>query len=142
MKNVKNILHTLLQPSNHHDSWKLELVKNWPTIIGSLHDKVSLQKIQATTIVLGVQDASWMQELYLLSKMIIKKINDGLDKPRITAIRLQCIEKKEKKALTKMVKKDSEQLVNLQPEQIQALKKIKDPELLQALQGFLKKCLQ
>ena len=142
MKDVKNILNLVLQPNVHQESWKLQLLKNWPTVIGSLHDKVSLQKIQTTTVVLGVKDTSWMQELYLLSKMIIKKINDSLDQPRITAIRFQCVEKKSEKVMSHKQPMTESQPITLSSQQLQALKKIEDPELLQALQGFLKKCLQ
>ena len=141
MQNVKNILDTLLQPSAHNEAWKLNLIKNWPTIIGSLHDKVSLQKIHATSVVLGVHDSSWIQELYLLSKLILKKINNSLDQPRILTIRFQCIEKKE---IT--VKPKSKTVVNkkieLKKNELQALEKINDPQLSDALQGFLQRCLQ
>jgi len=142
MQNVKNILNSLLQPSVHNEAWKLNLIKNWPTIIGSLHDKVSLQKIHTTSVVLGVHDSSWIQELYLLSKLILKKINDQLDKPRILTLRFQCIEKKEmihqQKSKTISIKKKRD----LKPLEIKALQKINDPELSQALQGFLQRCLQ
>ena len=141
MQNVKNILDTLLQPSIHNEAWKLNLIKNWPSIIGSLHDKVSLQKIHATRVVLGVHDSSWIQELYLLSKLILKKINNSLDQPRILTIRFQCIEKKEIKAQqkTKIVVKKK---IELKPQEFKALEKINDPQLSDALQGFLQRCLQ
>lgn len=141
MQNVKNILDSLLQPSIHHEAWKLNLIKNWPSIIGSLHDKVCLQKIQATSVVLGVHDSSWIQELYLLSKLILKKINSHLDTPRILTLRFQCIEKKEitkKKSVAVFIKKT----VNLKPQEYKALEKINDPQLSAALQGFLERCLQ
>ena len=142
MQNVKNILDSLLQPSIHNEAWKLNLIKNWPTIIGSLHDKVSLQKIHATSVVLGVHDSSWIQELYLLSKLILKKINSGLDQPRILTLRFQCIEKKEivvkPKLKSVIVKKERE----LKPQEFKALQKINDPQLSDALQGFLQRCLQ
>lgn len=141
MQNVKNILDSLLQPSIHHEAWKLNLIKNWPSIIGSLHDKVCLQKIQATSVVLGVHDSSWIQELYLLSKLILKKINSHLDTPRILTLRFQCIEKKEpvnKKTAAVFIKKT----VNLKPQEYKALEKINDPQLSAALQGFLERCLQ
>jgi len=142
MQNVKNILESLLQPSIHLEAWKLNLIKNWPTIIGSLHDKVSLQKIYATSVVIGVHDSSWIQELYLLSKLILKKINDALDKPRILTLRFQCIEKKiiiaKQKSKLITIKKKRE----LQPQEVKALQKIDDPQLSDALQGFLQRCLQ
>lgn len=142
MQNVKNILDSILQPSIQDEAWKLNLIKNWPSIIGSLHDKVSLQKIQATSVVLGVHDASWIQELYLLSKLILKKINNHLDNPRILTIQFRCIEKKEV-AIKKNYKPAAcKKNVDLKPHEFQALKKIHDPELSAALQGFLQRCLQ
>lgn len=146
MQNVKNILDLLLQPSLGQEAWKLNLIKNWPEIIGSLHDKVSLQKINATSVVLGVYDSSWIQELYLLSKLILKKINSSLDKPRIETLRFQCVEKttrstlKSKNGIT--INQFSPTNFSLKPKESLALEKIRDPQLSDALQGFLKKCQQ
>ena len=142
VQNVKNILDSLLQPTIHHESWKINLIKNWPTIIGSMHDKVSLQKIQATNIVLGVHDSSWIQELYLLSKLILKKINSNLDEPRILTLRFQCIEKKTCVIKVKAQPATLKKKRDLKPQETQALKKINDPQLSDALQGFLQRCLQ
>jgi len=142
MENVKTILDSLLQPSNTEQAWKINLIKNWPTIIGSLHERVSLQKINTTSVVLGVYDSSWIQELYLLSKLILKKINSNLDRPRIETLRFQCIEKKEKTVQFKKKSAFQQKTVILNQFQSAALQKIKDPELSQALQGLLQKCQQ
>lgn len=142
MQNVKNILDSLLQPNNQSQAWKMNLIKNWPTIIGSLHEKVSLQKINATSVVLGVYDSCWIQELYLLSKLILKKINSGLDRPRIETLRFQCIEKKEQIVQKQSSAKHFERTFTLKPKEIIALQKINDPQLSAALEGFLKKCQQ
>jgi len=143
MNNVKTILDSLLQPSTKQETWKLNLIKNWPTIIGTpLHEKVSLQKINNTSVVLGVYDSSWMQELYLLSKLILKKINSHLDRPRIETIRFQCIEKKEPTHKLKEAQTQQERKIILKPQEIKALQKIQDPQLSEALQGFLRKCQQ
>lgn len=142
MQNVKNILDLLLQPSIQKEAWKINLIKNWPTIIGSLHEKISLQKINATSVVLGVYDSSWMQELYLLSKLILKKINSSLDRPRIETLRFQCIEKKEHaiKKHVETVQLQQERKIILKPQESLALQKIQDPQLSDALQSLLKNC--
>ncbi len=149
MNNVKNILDSLLQPSHQNESWKIHLIKNWPTIIGNLHEKISLQKIHANCVVLGVYDSSWMQELYLLSKLILKKINDHLDRPRIETLRFQCIESSaaqtlaHKNAHKNFIKNQPikiDKKFSLQPDEVVALQKIQDPELSAALKNFLKKC--
>jgi Dna[CI] antecedent, DciA len=140
MQNVKNILDSLLQPSIHKEAWKINLIKNWPTIIGSLHEKVSLQKINATSVVIGVYDSCWIQELYLLSKLILKKINSSLDRPRIETLRFQCIEKKEL-VLKKQAPAQEQQLKRaLNPKESLALQKIHDPQLYAALQTLLQRC--
>ena len=140
MQNVKNILDSLLQPSIHKEAWKINLIKNWPTIIGSLHEKVSLQKINATSVVIGVYDSCWIQELYLLSKLILKKINSSLDRPRIETLRFQCIEKKEL-VIKKQAPTQEQQLKRaLKPKESLALQKIHDPQLYAALQTLLQRC--
>ena len=139
MQNVKNILDSLLQPSLQKEAWKINLIKNWPTIIGSLHEKVSLQKINATSVVLGVYDSSWIQELYLLSKLILKKINSNLDRPRIETLRFQCIEKKEH-VVKKQFFVQQELKRALKPQETLALQKIHDPQLSAALQSLLQRC--
>lgn len=151
MHNIKNILDSLLQPTVRTESWKLNLIKNWPIIVGNLHEKVFLQKINATSVVLGVYDSSWMQELYLLSKLILKKINSNLDRPRIETLRFQCIESsyaqtRTNKALA--LRKSAAEKENtpicqkfvLKPKELLALHKIKDQQLSLALQGFLQRC--
>jgi len=140
MQNVKNILDSLLQPNIHKEAWKINLIKNWPTIIGSLHEKVSLQKINATSVVLGVYDSSWIQELYLLSKLILKKINSNLDRPRIETLRFQCIEKKEHIVKKQAPTQQTEQKRALKPHESLALQKIHDPQLSAALQSLLQRC--
>ncbi len=140
MQNVKNILDSLLQPSLQKEAWKINLIKNWPTIIGSLHEKVSLQKINATSVVLGVYDSSWIQELYLLSKLILKKINSNLDRPRIETLRFQCIEKKEHVVKKQAPMQELERKRTLKPQEILALQKIHDQQLSAALQSLLQRC--
>lgn len=146
MNNIKNIIDTLLQPSSQQEAWKINLIKNWPTIIGSLHEKVSLQKINPKSLVLGVYDSSWMQELYLLSKLILRKVNSHFDHPRIETLRFQCIERiNTKNNINKKnntVLKTSEKKFTLKPRERSALEKINDPQLSVALEGFLRRCQQ
>lgn len=141
MNNFKNIIDNLLKPSHKSEAWKLKLIKEWPQVIGNLHKKVSLQKVHNTSVVLGVHDSSWMHELYMLSKLIIKKINTYLNEQKIQTLRFQCLEKKvlhkmhtvEKKIILK-------HNIHLNQQQESALLKIKDRELSQALKQFLGRC--
>ncbi len=54
--------------------WKIKLLNNWEQIIGNLSQHVTIIKVLEDTIVLGVYDAAWMQELYML------RGNEGLFK--------------------------------------------------------------
>ena len=109
--------------------------------MGTLVSKVSIRKIYNDSITLNVSDSSWMQELYLLSSLIKKKINAALDKPRIETIRFYYAAQKEEK-----IEKTIEEIatpnkeITLTTKEQNALKKISDPELYQALTRLLQKC--
>jgi len=74
-------------PEEHR--WKLELFHNWETIIGSLKDKVRIEKIADNSLILGVCHPAWAQELFFLTPMLKEKINKILRKNRITDIRVR-----------------------------------------------------
>ena len=98
---VKKFLDTLLSQKNN---WHVELLTNWPTIVGSIRTNVQLLKIQEETLVIGVLDSCWLQELYLLSPLLIKTINEKLDQPRIKKLRFKTVgitHTKEKKGAPK-----------------------------------------
>lgn len=97
-KEIKNVLSLILA---NHANWKIHLLNNWSTILGPLSSKVYLEKIQEDTLILGVQDSCWLQELYLLSGMLIKTINQTLDQPRIKHLRFKTIGIKKKNNETK-----------------------------------------
>ena len=135
---LKNLLQTYL---DHETDWRLSLIKNWPEIIGSLGSKVSLEKVHEDTIVLAVYDSCWMQELYLLSPVLIASINKKLDQPRIKQVRFkQAGKKKEKQAAppTKPTKPQPE--ITLYSREITALNDVKDPSLREALKAFRIRC--
>lgn len=135
---IKTILPTLIAD---RESWKFTLLSNWPKIIGNLSNKVCLEKVQDDTLVLGVYDSCWLQELYLLSHLLITTINQHLDQPRIKHLRF-------KKAARPKVKKESSSHkknaahypVILKLSEKAALKRIQDPQLREALERFLIRC--
>lgn len=143
MNHITSHVAQLLQSCSQEHYWKFLLMSKWNEIMGSLACKVSIHKIHQKTIVLGVYDSCWMQELNLLSELIKEKINQILGSNRIESIKLKymvpsnkMIQKKERpKPFTHTQK-------TLSPSEIQALEQIKDQELAQALVGFLQKCHQ
>jgi len=84
---IKALLSPLLQKKEQ--SWKIGLFNKWPEIMGTLSTHVSIEKIQDDSIILGVQNSSWLQELYLMGPTILETINKSLDQPRFKTIRFK-----------------------------------------------------
>jgi len=139
VKALKDLIPSLFAK---HDKWKLDLLRNWQTILGPLSSKAKIEKILNDTLVIGVFNSCWMQELYLLSPLLIKTINQSLDKPHIKQIRF----KKKGTVKTKhlMLKQNTQMKIlkelSLTAQQKKALESIKDPKLRTALEQFLKRC--
>jgi len=125
-----------------NDTWKYNLLRNWKSIVGPLSTKVRIEKILNDTVVLGVTNSCWLQELYILSPIIVKTINQNLDKPRIKQIRFKKtghsvhIQAKPRKTQVKKTSKE----ISLTTGQKRTLMQIKDPELREALKKFLERC--
>jgi hypothetical protein len=137
---LKDILHTVINPEKN---WKTDLLYKWNDIIGPLHNKVCIEKIYDNTLILGVFHSCWMQELYLLSPLLIKTINEKLDQPYIKEIRFKHIGlKKQKKInIAPAVLKRKKDVV-LTKEDERALAKISDPALQEALKAFRIRCYE
>lgn len=136
---IKQLIHSVFdQP----DNWKVDLLRNWDSIIGNLNTKVYLEKITEDTLVLGVTDSCWLQELYLLSNVILRVINEKLDRPRIKQLRFKKADiRPQKKTQPVKIKRDYRTRA-LTPKEKQALTHIKDPQLQQTLTDFLIRCYQ
>ncbi len=137
---IKHVLRNLVTSND----WKKSLLNNWKEIIGDkLSDKVTLEKIYNTSVTLGVIDSCWLQELYLLSPILIKTINEKLDRPRIKQVRFKQIGKKKRGTeKRKEIKKEKNIIVNLSPREQNALKHVNDTELRKVLQSFCVRCHQ
>ena len=139
-KAIKDLVPLILRDQ---DNWKITLLRNWPTIFGPLSERVSLERIQDDTLILGVQDSCWLQELYLLSAMLLKTINQQFDTPRIKQLRFKTVGNKKTASPPKQTKKIwPTKVVTLNPKETHALKNIKDEQLAAALKNFLIRCYQ
>jgi hypothetical protein len=140
---LKHLITPALSKKFSQD-WKLHLICNWATIMGNLHDKVCLEKVLNDTLILGVYDACWTQELYLLSSLIIDTINQSLDQPRIKHLRF--IRVPPYASVTTKATPLATTAVNVPPtltsEHKAALQRISDDELRNALLRFLTRCTQ
>ena len=138
-QSLKNLLHGVFKSEN----WKVKLLSEWNTITGNLADKMRLEKIDDQTLIIGVYQSSWMQELYLLSNVLKKTINDHLGYNHVKHLRFKYAAKK-KSAKQSVIKVTSESKpikpITLSQHEQEALGSIKDLELKQALHGFLSRC--
>jgi len=123
------------------DNWKLYLLSNWDSIIGTIKAKVTLEKIDDDTLVLGVYDACWMQELYLLSHVLLATINQRLDQPRIKHLRFKRAGKRPpRKSSPQQSTQRTYEPVVLTEHEKRALATVDDPHLREALSSFLIRC--
>lgn len=140
MKSLQSLLDNLL---SDHDNWKVQLLKHWPTILGSLSAKVHLEKIADDHLVLAVSDSCWLQELYLMSGMLKQAINKKLDRPRIKTLRFKIVAKSTpQRPPTAPRKKRSRSIIALTPAEAKSLECIQDEALKKALADFLQRCKQ
>lgn len=140
-KSLKTVLNGSFSLSTN--SWKTKLLTEWPTIVGNLHDKITLEKIHGDTLIIGVYETSWLQELYMLSSVLIKTINSHLDKPYIKRIRLKYATKKTSQAPLTKKKKEAvvvREKITLNALESRTLLKIKDKDMREALHLFLSRC--
>ncbi|MCL4360765.1 DUF721 domain-containing protein [Candidatus Dependentiae bacterium] len=144
---IKNILNKFV----HQNDDKFTLFKNWHEISGQLNTKIRLEKIYDDTCIIGVNDSAWMQELHLMSKLIISKINKVLnehssEKKLIKNLRFKLVEQKKikedknnfKSLISNIPEKDETISEDIKSE----LEKIKDSELKKSIESYLLICLR
>lgn len=137
----QHIKDTLSQFFKQEDNWRLELLHNWPQIMGHLASKVRLEKIQDDTLILGVFEPSWLQELYLLTPLLISTINKSLPAPYIKNLRFRAAAQTKKAAAPPIpVPPKPKKIVPLRPQEQAALERIEDPQLRSILHEFLIRC--
>ena len=134
---INQLLNSCL-PSH---KWELQLVQKWPTIIGDLQQHVHIEKMHDNTIVLGVYDSSWLQELYMLSPLLLKKINTNLTNHTIHYLRFKQTTKKYIRHKEKSFHSNqTEKPATLSIHHEKALTNINDDDLRTMLIRFLARC--
>jgi hypothetical protein len=141
---IKNLIDSLL---NKQDDWRIYLLQNWQSIIGALRNRIRLEKIQDTTLIIGVYESHWMQELYLLQRFIISTINKHLGYPRVMQLKFKLVENKNQEASKETILPQRNTLksniimpVILTYEQKKALHSIEDKQLQKMLVLYLTRC--
>jgi hypothetical protein len=127
-----------------YEPWKVTLIEQWDTVMGDLHAHVTLINIQNNMLLLGVYDATWLQELHILSSVLIKTINDFLGDAHIQHLRFKNIGYKKKQTHTTTViplkHKIRPRQIPLTHQEHSALATVKDSELRTVLEQYLIRC--
>lgn len=151
-KEIKSLLNSFIHPdiaaqntatNKQYASWQIYLIANWNSIIGKLKDHATLEKIERDTLIISVTNSSWLQELYILSNMLIKKINNKLPAPYVKQLKFRLHEKKDFKVRTTHKAGFPSSYapdIKLTKKEESALEKIVDQELKLELKKFLIKC--
>lgn len=144
MKPLTQLVNQLLSKTEH--DWQLKLRADWSTIMGDLSLRARLERINGSTVVIGVYDSHWMHELHALSRMMLQRMNSALYQlyPQgftLTAIRCIWVARKEKKSLktTSVVQKPvSTSKPSLRA--LNAVQKIASKELQDGLLAYYQRC--
>lgn len=142
---ARHLLHALTQALPPSHFWKIKLLQAWPSIIGKLADKVSLYKIDETSVTLSVKHASLAHELFFLSDMLRTNINNVIGEERIISISFRTHHATPARAAAVPPVKQPTSTPIAKPlsntEQV-ALAGIKNKELREALSAFYSTCRQ
>ncbi|HBL98518.1 TPA: hypothetical protein DDZ86_02650 [Candidatus Dependentiae bacterium] len=126
------------------ENWPARLAREWTTAVGDLGERMRLERVMGTTLIIGVFDSHWIQELFMLTPLIIQTINQHLGKPFVTRIRFVVADKKKTphhlchkgtptgEPRVKKVMSGRHELV---------LRSIKDVQLQEALEKFFYNCV-
>lgn len=128
---------------NKETNWKLQLLENWTTIMGDLHDKVSLESIKYDTVYVSVINSCWLQELYILSPMLLQRINETLDQAPVKKIRFKKRAEQNRAIPKSHINRPGEVdrvPVTINSQEKRALHTIDDALLRKALYTFLVRC--
>jgi hypothetical protein len=143
-RHISELLHNFV---GKQDNWKTVLLQNWEKVIGSLKDKVSIEKIDRNLLVLKVCHPAWAQELFLLSDVLKQKINSLFDKEHIKEIRFISSSFKKNGNGKSRNANDFYNNVNtkfdtvcLTPAEKKSLSKVTDQELKESLEKFYIRC--
>lgn len=146
MKPLTLLVDTLFQKATNN--WHIKLRADWPHIMGDLSKRARLERVNGSTVVIGVYDSHWMHELHALSRMILFRMNSVLGPsypPGFTLTALRCIwvhqqDKKKKEAPVNEVPQKKQ----VQPGDriLRSVEKITSQELQDSLVAYYIRCKQ
>jgi len=145
---ARHIIDTLPRILPANQSWKLRLLQNWSSIIGTLQSKVVLHKVADDHVVLTVVHPSLAQELLFLSEVLLQKINSVVGENKIKTIHFRTQASSKKKTPQQQqkqvvsLKRNTEAFIRFTTREKEALTKVDNKELRKALSAFYTACKQ
>lgn len=136
---LNSVLVNMLAPEV---DWRRRLIKEWTSMVGSLHVRMRLERVVHDTIIIGVYEVHWMQELYMVSDMIRSALNDKLGGEYIAKVRFVIADARSITTKKQPVVACHQSIVEkpLQNAQKALLKKIEDKKLQEALSQLWYRC--
>ncbi len=137
-------------PSDSTD-WRMKIIMQWHELVGPIARYALVEKIDGDTLVIAVASSVWMQELYAMSPILLKRVNQLAGGCYVARVRFK---HQQPSPLCKQIV--NQQKINgraygvnlpvkqrgLTSGESVALKKVADRELSQALECFLMRCHQ
>lgn len=127
------------------DRWQARLLQGWSSIVGDIARYVLIGNINGSTLLLIAESSAWIQEIFLMKKIIIDKINLFLGEVYVTDFSL-----KSKIFNKDNVKKNNEHVISkvldtieydFSSHEMYALQNVQDTELVDYLKKFRIRCI-
>ena len=137
-KSIKSLLTNII-PQEH--AWKIALFERWSSTVGPLSKYVSIDKIEGSTLFIGVSHPTWAQELQALTPMILEKLNADHPGHLITAIKLRPITRSKKPIVNrKPIVAEARTNVELSASETQLLASMENNQLQSSMAAYLLRC--
>lgn len=135
---LKEILERVLTDDG---DWRTTLLRQWPDIVGNLHSRMALDRIDGSTLIVTVHDSHWMHQLFMMSRFLVQTINRNLGGNYVTHIRFYT-KPLAARPVTVPPLRYQPRSIELASHHIKALALVPDEELREAMRTFLERCLQ
>lgn len=124
--------------------WKIDVLQNWASIVGTIALHSRVEKISQDTIIVGVYDACWLHELHMLSQDLLCSINAYLKQHKIVHIRFKQVARHKKTDRSSLLKSSivERKCLKLGNKQQEALRELVDRDLAEALQKVWYHCVK
>jgi hypothetical protein len=142
LRSIDGLLQHLVTPTR---LWRAKLLASWKEIMGPLYENAQICKITEDSVTIKVDNACLLQELSLLQGLLLEKINQTLDSPRIKVVQFRL--GKQTTQNGSHIRSSQKKEKQIDDRQYALIKQITvgtvdDPELQEVLLSFGKRCLE